>query len=327
MKQLKQTDRGPAHKDARRERSDNGDLMKLDFSPLHLNMLPRISDLIRENPYRTCDYSAGGLFLWRRFYRVEAALEDGIFYSRARNWKRPDGPHENNLPLGGDTRRGLLRLAEHCRETGEPLVFGTMPEEALPLLRETFGEIRPEETRDYFDYLYLLDDLVRLSGRKYSRQRNHIHQFLAGAGDDWSFEETCEGDREELLHFFERYVRETDKEDASAMADNEVVPEVLNHPDWYCMRGGVLRRQGQVVGFSFAERIGDTLYVHVEKADRNVNGAYPMLVNQFCRMWADSGVVYVNREDDTGDPGLRFSKESWRPLRLLAKYRVEIPAL
>ena len=31
--------------------------------------------------------------------------------------------------------------------------------------------------RDYSDYLYLRDDLVGLSGKKYQPKRNHINQF------------------------------------------------------------------------------------------------------------------------------------------------------
>jgi len=35
-----------------------------------------------------------------------------------------------------------------------------------------------------------------------------------------------------------------------------------------------------------------------------------------------SRLVYVNRQDDAGDPGLRAAKESWRPVMMLPKFNV-----
>ena len=35
-----------------------------------------------------------------------------------------------------------------------------------------------------------------------------------------------------------------------------------------------------------------------------------------------AGLVYVNRQDDAGDPGLRAAKESWRPVMMLPKFNV-----
>lgn len=45
-----------------------------------------------------------------------------------------------------------------------------------------------------------------------------------------------------------------------------------------CLEGGVLRSGGKIIGFSMGEMAGrDTFDVHFEKADIDINGAYPMV--------------------------------------------------
>ena len=77
-------------------------------------------------------------------------------------------------------------------------------------------------------------------------------------------------------------------------------------------------------GFSLGEIIGDTLFTHIEKADRDYEGCYQMLVAQFAQQFAGESVAFINREDDTGDLGLRTSKLSYHPVALLEKYTVTV---
>ena len=63
----------------------------------------------------------------------------------------------------------------------------------------------------------------------------------------------------------------------------------------------------------------DTFLVHFEKAYAEMQGAYPMINQQFvlhnCMEYA-----FVNREEDAGVEGLRRAKLSYHPVRLVEKY-------
>ncbi|HPU63195.1 MAG TPA: phosphatidylglycerol lysyltransferase domain-containing protein, partial [Mobilitalea sp.] len=82
---------------------------------------------------------------------------------------------------------------------------------------------------------------------------------------------------------------------------------------------------GKIVAMSVGEIINDTLYCHIEKADRNYHGSYQMIVREFAKNTITDQVKYINREDDAGDEGLRKSKLSYHPYKLLNKYCVLVP--
>ena len=82
---------------------------------------------------------------------------------------------------------------------------------------------------------------------------------------------------------------------------------------------------GRVAGFSAGEIVGDTLIIHIEKADIAYEGIYQVLVNEYAKCFVTPDVRYINREEDVGDEGMRRSKESYHPVRLLEKYLVRIP--
>ena len=94
---------------------------------------------------------------------------------------------------------------------------------------------------------------------------------------------------------------------------------------WYLVMllGGGLLVDDRLVAMSLAENCGGTLIIHVEKALYSHQGAYPTLVQAFAAHFG-GGCVYINREDDAGDRGLRTSKLQYLPVRLAGKLRFEV---
>ena len=130
----------------------------------------------------------------------------------------------------------------------------------------------------------------------------------------------------EVCAFFDDFTRRYHKDSASAQAEEGCVREFLRDFAAYAPLAGLLRVNGRVAGFSAGEIVGDTLIIHIEKADIAYEGVYQALVNEYAKCFVTPGVRYINREEDAGDEGLRRSKESYHPVRLLEKYLVQIPA-
>ena len=90
------------------------------------------------------------------------------------------------------------------------------------------------------------------------------------------------------------------------------------------LSAGFLRAGGKIVAFSAGEVCGDTMFVHVEKALRGYPGAYPAMAQAFAQAFCGENVRYINREDDSGDMGLRKSKLQYLPAALLDKYNIAV---
>ena len=204
-----------------------------------------------------------------------------------------------------------------------PISFYPVPKDELPRIQEFFPNSAAVAERDSFDYLYRAEDLKYFRGKKLGGQRNHVNKFRKTYGS-WLFRPITPEDIPEVKRFLDRYASRWDKGAATFHEDIQKTHEVLDNYQTYDLLGGMLLVDGNIVGFSLGEVIGDTLFVHIEKADRDYEGCYQMLVAQYAQQFAGEGISFLNREDDTGDPGLRTSKLSYHPVALLEKYTVTV---
>ncbi|MBR5295345.1 MAG: DUF2156 domain-containing protein [Clostridia bacterium] len=289
----------------------------IDFQKVSLKEIPRLQEFFLKNKSRLCDRSLGGAVMWRESFDTSYAVVDDILFFRS---KIAPGKFAYTPPLG-DLKKGIQLLLEHCENLGEKLVFCSVGESEKDAILEILPSFSAEETRDWFDYLYFAENLKTMAGKKLAGQRNHRNFFLK-TYTDWQFEEISEKNVFEVSAFLDKYLADIQKDSSYFRDEEKAVRDVLSHLGDYGFMGGLIRVEGEVCAFSFAEIIGDTMFIHIEKADRNVRGAYQMILSQMITHFATENVVYVNREEDVGDPGLRYSKEAYHPCKLLKKYVV-----
>lgn len=292
----------------------------LDFHPLRLEDIPTLRGYFTCNPSRICDTTLGTAFIWRDMYRTEYAVYQGSLYFKV---DYPGLGATFTLPLGGDRQEHLRQIADYCCRRQMPIAFYPVPKEELEQLQNFFPNSAAVSTRDSFDYLYRAEDLMYFRGKKLSGQRNHVNKFLKTYGN-WSFRTITQADIPEVKAFLDRYAAGREKASASFHEDIAKTHEVLDHYQEYGFLGGMLLVDGQIVGFSLNEIIGDTMFTHIEKADRDYQGCYQMLVAQAAQAFATGAVAFINREDDAGDLGLRTSKLSYHPVALLEKYTLTV---
>ncbi len=289
----------------------------MEFTKLTLDDMDRLAPYFGYATSRACDTTVGGIFIWRDYFKTSYRIENDTLMFRV-------GEGEDTVysyPIGKDVDNAFSIIEEDARENAISLNFYLSSEIDMRDLQKRYPSAEINEARDSFDYLYDYDSLATFKGKKYSGQRNHVNKFKR-LYENHSFEPlTCEN-IPAVREFFAEFLSSREKTPATD-AEAEKINELFDHLAEYESHGffgGVLRVDGRVVGFSVAEHVGDTMYVHIEKADIRYDGVYQMLVSSFAAHFSHGDVIYINREDDAGNEGLRKSKLSYQPIALLPKY-------
>ena len=264
---------------------------------------------------RICDFSAGNAVFWREHYGI-SFYEDS--HSLILRFDDMDDTVCYGYPISKDAHALIECLIRESED--KEICVSLMTRDELDALCQDFCVKQIMHSEDWDDYLYNKEDIVTLRGRRYSGQRNHINKFKK-LYDNWCFERIDSSNTDKAKEFFERFFTSIGKPTDVSEEERVQLREQLENFESYSQLGGILSVNGQVIGASIGEQVGDTLIIHTEKADVSFEGAYPMLVNCFAREFAtDDSCLFINREEDCGEEGLRISKRSYHPVQMIEKY-------
>ncbi len=292
----------------------------LDFKKLTIKDIDSLRHFFDYAKSRACDNTVGGTFMWRDFFDTHYALTHGCLVYRVNYF----GKTAFSMPLGENTDTALEEIAIYCKENSIPIVFCTAAIEDVEIYRNHFGNIEVIPEPDWNDYLYSSQALAVMSGRKYNGQRNHINYFKK-TYPGFSFEQITKDNVSKVKDFYKKNKLPEKKESALFLEEQQKVIEVLDNFEIYGMTGLMLKAEhDSVVAFALGEVCGDTAFIHIEKADSFVRGAYQMIVQGFAQILCEKA-DYINREEDVGDEGLRKSKLSYHPGKLIEKFTVIAP--
>ena len=291
----------------------------IQFRELTLSDIPQVRKFFEAYRSRSCDATIGGSFMWRKYFQTQIYIDDTVLLFKVLR----SSDNMAFITPYGDYDRGFRLIFEYCRETGIQPAFCAVTNRELPYYEAHFQVESIKFNRTWSDYLYEAEKHRTFAGKKLSGQRNHVNKFLKSY-DDWSFEPITPENLDEARDFCLEIERQRAKESSTYEAEEEILSEVFEHYEVYGFFGNILRVDGNIIAMAMGETIGDTLFVHVEKARRDYFGAYQMIVREFARAHTGGEVEYINREDDSGDMGLRTSKLSYQPMELLDKATVKI---
>lgn len=260
--------------------------------------------------------------MWRDFFMLEYAEHNGTLIFKVKLRYHND-TIAFTFPIGRDIDGSIREIDKYCRQNGIPMIFCTMTEQNVNYLAGIFKSTDVIFNPDWSDYLYGKDDLILLAGRKYSGQRNHINYFKK-TYENYRFTEITDENILEVKAFYNKAVSAITDNSEIFLEERAKTLELLENYPTYGLLGGALYIENDIAAFAIGELINDTLFVHVERADHGIRGAYQMIMNLFAAHYAKLGTKYINREEDVGDEGLRNAKNALHPVDILRKYTVVI---
>lgn len=212
-------------------------------------------------------------------------------------------------PIGPAVDKLLKHAVDDFNE--EP-VLRFLPKALADEIRLEREPVKIEDHRDYYDYLYLKEELAGLSGRKFQKRRNLLNRFQRMYMP--KVIPLKEEDTPEILECIDTWYENYGDDDPFLELESQSVKRAL--PILWKL-GGVgirIKVEGTHCGLSWAVPITDeTWLIPVEKASRDVKGMYQFVNWALANQLPDSA-KYLNREADMGIKGLRTAKERYNPV-------------
>ena len=282
-----------------------------------------VAPLLAAEPALSLEYSFAAIYLWRNIYTQQIArFEDRLLIrvvgSLGPAWLYPAGSGP------------LATALDAIKEDVPPLLVCVTGEQRDAIEGACPGRFAFESHRDSFDYLYDVNRLADLPGKKLHAKRNHISHFDARF-PDWTSEpvtalnvgECMDLERQWNLRHLAEERREIAAGEDTISEESAVLLDALEHMDQLGMEGVLLRAEGRPVAFPLGGLITPECFdVNFEKSFGDVQGAYAAVNREMARRVRENHpqVKWLNREDDMGLEGLRKAKLSYYPDILLEKY-------
>ncbi len=183
--------------------------------------------------------------------------------------------------------------------------------------KNLFSHQTATENRNNFDYLYLTKEFASFAGKKFEKKRNRLKKFLRDF-PDYQLTNVLPQHHQEIIAFVQKVCPQ---QQIAPIYCSEVLGSGLKEN---LLAGFFVTIKGNIAGCLFySESNSKTINVHFEFIDSIYDGIAQFLNNQLGKM-VEHKYDFINREIDLGLPGLRKSKLSYRPYRLLKKYDLVI---
>lgn len=297
--------------------------LPLSFRKIDADAMKLIWPYLEKEQGRTTDFSYAGILMWVDLFNYEYAIYKDTLFIKG-SVESDLSKCAFSLPVGALPLKDAIEvLRQYCTLSAIPLEFSAVPEYAVPEF-EKCGSRNTELLEDWGDYLYDAESLASLKGKKMGKKRNHVNKFMT-LYPDWHIDELTPENASEAMAFMDIFDTEGDNSEM-AVTERRLSRDMITRiaEGDTNLHGAALYAAGKLCAYTIADIKGDTLFIHIEKATRTVEGSYEMINTIFARemMARFPQIKYINREDDAGDIGLRMAKESYHPLCILRKYNV-----
>ena len=290
----------------------------IPFKKISTDQKEWLNEYLHRMDKQCCEYSFVNLYLWGRkrvaemdgFLLIQAQFDRKIVYL---------------YPVGeGDIKKVLDAIIHDAFVRGIPCCLAALTEADCRQVEKLYpGAFQIYCDRDSYDYLYAIDDLADLKGRKFQKKRNHLNRFEQEHPDAKILPLDAQTLEDAHLLAQKWYEERTAIDpDGDYHLEKIALERAFAHYEELGMEGAVLMEQGQIMAFAMGSRLDrDTFDIHFEKALGASDGTYAAINRGFARHLREKypELRWLNREDDLGLEGLRKAKLSYCPDHMVEK--------
>jgi len=219
-----------------------------------------------------------------------------------------------------ETAEELLKISKN---ENLKLELRLIPE--ISLKNIDLGKFIIKEDRDNFDYIYSTKKLAILPGAEYSNMRRLVNNFgkknknISIRTLDLSLVE----DRLEILKL-DYLWKKNKNQDFDTENEYEALNRLLSSANYFSLRNIGVFVENKLIAFTINENNSNQHATSFfAKFDVHYKGSYFYSMKRTAESLLEGNYEYLNCEQDLGLPGLRFCKESLRPVEYLKKFTLK----
>jgi len=284
------------------------DILLHELKLLHV---PMLIDWLKKYPREACDYSVCNLMTWGRIYHNQWCEYAGrlVFYNPqyayiffpVGEWMQP------------------LELVELVRDFQK-----LNPEASLILIPESYPLAFPRlahhfdlhDDRAWADYIYSVERMINLSGKKLAKKKNLVSQFRR-AYPDYKVMQIDAKRHDQIIQFTQNWKRDREVEGIYLNTEFRAIQNTMEMWEDLPVDGIIICLHNRIVAYSiFSPQTADMATIHFEKFDPEKKGS-AQAINWETAKYLQDGYMWINREQDIGLEGLRQAKTSYMPDRMV----------
>lgn len=266
---------------------------------------------------RGCEYNFSNLYLWGR-QRAAFIGENLVFFSQF---------NQRSVYLfpvcKGELKETIDAIIHDAHTRDIPCRLTSLRHEDCDLLEALYPDkFHFHHDRDLFDYIYSIEDLATLKGKKFQKKRNHLNKFKQ-LHPDYSLVPLTDENTPQVEDMLQRWYKQKleANPDGDYYMEQIAIFKALRHREELDMEGLVLMDGDEILAMTLGSFLsGNTFDVQFEKAIDEA--AYVAMCSGFAAHLQEKypHLQYLNREDDLGIEGLRKSKLAYNPVTMIEKH-------
>ena len=273
------------------------------------------------DPYS--DFNFTSLWSWDTDRKLSVSILNGNMVVKMPDYVK----NQQIVTFIGDNKvdETIIDLLDYNRTNKLGMSLKLIPEITIDSIKKT-DQFEIKEDSDNNDYILSVDEIVNLKGNKFKKKRHQVNRFES-AHPGYIVDVLDLDDSKTQKEIRDLTTLWTNNSNEDGLNRNEIVAleRILHSSKHLGVEGIGCYVDNSLVAYGIFEKL-DKYYgiAHFEKANTHYQGIYAFINQAQAKHLKLAGCEFYNIEQDLAVPGLKRSKQDWKPIKFLKKFTVSL---